>query len=294
MPQRRFPSHLLATLVLIGCSPLFLWRSSSYTNRFVMESVATRMAINASLPSDIKKNDSSTIEIEENRNHNWVNADCLQPLSNPVLGVHDESRIFNVGFPKMGSSSLENIFKRSGYYSRHHHCGRAGYCGACIRQEVMKKRDPLVMCGNFTVWTQMDYHPPSLPIYPQIQYLHELYSVAPNATYILPFRNVSKWVYSLTHWDSHGRAPNFRGRFNSAVIPELNWTRNMGKKDSDYEILFCNHVRNIRKFVVERPSLSLVEIDIEDKITGEYLESIFRRVNASFWGMANVNKKIHL
>ena len=283
---------LLAVFVLIGCSPVFIWRSRSYTS-FVMESVdAKKTTVNESSHLHGKTN-SSTHEKEPERNTIWGTADCRQPLRNPILGVHDESRIFNVGFPKMGSSSLQKIFKKSGYYSRHHHCGRAGFCGQCIRQAILAKRDPLVMCGNFTVWTQMDFHGSQLPIYPQIQYLQELYDMAPNSTFILPFRNVSKWVYSLSHWDAKGRAPNLRARFIWAEIPELNWTKTMGARDSHYEILFCNHVRSIRKFVSERPSLSLVEIDIEDPNTGEYLKSIFQRVNSAFWGNANVNKKIH-
>lgn len=297
MSQRRFLYRVIAVLVFIVNFPWFLWRSSYYPKlETVRVPVTTKTSVFSShlLPDDsIRNGSTTTIGDETNRNHNWVNADCLQPLRNPILGVHDESRILNVGFPKMGSSSLQNLFLKSGYYSRHHHCGKVGYCGDCIQQEIRNKLDPLEMCGNFTVQTQMDFHPPSRPIYPQIHYLQELYNVAPNATYILPFRNVSKWVYSLTNWNAYGRTSNYRGRFNNAVFPQLNWTKEMGKHDSDYEILVCNHVRNIRKFVSERPTLSLVEIDIEDPNTGEYLESIFRSVNGSFWQQTNVNKKIH-
>ena len=149
------------------------------------------------------------------------------------------------------------------------------------------------LCGNFTVYSQMDYHLSGKVIYPQIQRLDELYAAAPNATWVLQFRNISNWVNSINHWNSDGRVSRtYRNRFNSATLPQLNWTKEMGMNDSDYEMLFCRHVRHLRQFVSERPSLSLVEYSIEDPDTGAFLASVFDRVDASLWKMENVNKKI--
>jgi hypothetical protein len=222
----------------------------------------------------------------------WLNADCLQPLDRPILGTHDLSRILNMGMPKMGSSSLAKLFSKN-FFQRHFHCGRAGYCGSCMREAAREEKDLLVNCGNFTVWTQMDHDTGRDAVYPQIQYLAELYEAAPHATFLLPFRNISAWVNSMTNWDAHGRVQwTLRKRFEKSAFPEVDWTRDNGKNDSDYNIFFCNHVRRVRTWVADHPSLSLIEFSIDDPHTGDYLASLFP-VDAADWGKANENKDIH-
>ena len=177
---------------------------------------------------------------------------------------------------------------------------QTGFCGKCIGLSIKQGKNPLEQCGNFTVFTQMDMHYGKKPIYPQVQYLEQLYEAAPNATCLLPFRNISQWVHSLSHWPKNNGHPKVKGpagwtyhkRFQNLVLPELNWTRDMGGDPADFDILFCRHVRNVRRFVSQHPSWSLVEFQLEDPHAGDYLASILR-VNASFWGQSNNNKDIH-
>lgn len=97
----------------------------------------------------------------------------------------------------------------------------------------------------------------------------------------------------MTHWNAHGKVPlTMRKRFEMAAIPEVNWTSANGRKDSDYDRFFCNHVRRVRAWVADHPTLSLIEFSIEDPHAGHYMASLFP-VDAADWGNSNENKDIH-
>lgn len=227
-----------------------------------------------------------------------MNADCMKPLEHPVLGTHDLSRVINVGMPKAGSSSLHAFFRDGSNLTSNHFVCRPhqGHmpCGICFKGQVENKRDPFANCGNHTVWTQMDFHYWKRPgIYPQIEYLDEIYKYAPNATFILTFRNTTAWVNSMTHWAENDPVGSMRKRLDASTFPVINWTKDMGKdNDKDYEQFVCNHVRQIRQFVNDHPTLSLVEYSIEGTNVGELLASVFP-VDPTKYGKKNVNQRVH-
>ena len=86
----------------------------------------------------------------------------------PILGTPDyvRMRILNMGFPKVGSSSLQHMLQHSyNTKARHFHCGKVGYCGRCLRKSVARrnatedgaasrKTNLLEECGNFTAFTR--------------------------------------------------------------------------------------------------------------------------------------------
>jgi len=227
----------------------------------------------------------TTTAVETN-SADWTGESCFAPRKTPVLGTHDMSRILNLGFPKCGTSSIHQVFVKAGFKSRHYHCGKAGYCGACMKQRRQVNETLLAGCGNFTVFTQLDRlaHGHGC-IFPQIQYLQELYDESPHATWILPFRNVTDWIRSVTHWTANGRISPMIGRFKRLCrFPQLNITNI--KTDDDFFHLWCQHVKHVRSFVETHPTLSLVEFSIEDPDAGQVFADVFG-VNASFWGQAN-------
>jgi hypothetical protein len=121
-------------------------------------------------------------------------------------------------------------------------------------------------------------------IFPQIKYLERLYADAPHATWLMPLRNVSTWLESVNRWNSmrrRYRRCNFR--------PFLNFKGHGDeKKDRKMMALYCNHVQQIRQFVVEHPTLSLIEFRIEDPNAGAFLAQ-YLPVNATEWGHHNEN-----
>jgi hypothetical protein len=219
--------------------------------------------------------------------------DCFEPYPTPMMGTHDLSQIINVGMPKCGSNSLHQFFNQD-FNSRHFHCGRVGFCGECMEKYIEANQPPIQNCGKFKVLTQMDYTTFSYCVFPQITYLEEIYKEAPNATFILPFRNVTGWIKSISEWVIPGDfTPTLRLRLNkSCDFTSIGIEQNSLLEDENMKKLYCNHVKHVRQFVHDHPSLTLIEFSIEDPNAGNILASHFP-VDASNWGKNNANPKIN-
>lgn len=145
------------------------------------------------------------------------------------------------------------------------------------------------MCNiNNTVasYAQIDRGPENLP---QVNYLSEIVGGIPNATFILTFRNMTKWYMSLTNWQSVKNPEfNMRNRFQRANLTGL--PTGVGRNVSEFSHFYCQYVKRVREEVAKYPGRhELVEIDIENPKVGSQLEEVFR-VNRTCWGKKNVAK----
>lgn len=248
---------------------------------------------------------------------------CFEPNPHPISPYKQipVDRVINVGFPKIGSTSMQTFFSNmTGDGSRtasHWTCNpsanvKRGFCGTCIQKAIQKGRPPLATCGNFTVFAQMDYTSFDACIYPQIQYLEEIYKENPTGTLLLPFRSMPRWTHSLRSWHEPGtreRNHTMEGkpylhppkvntenslfnRMSSCNFSQYNFHADLvtPKTDKEFEKLFCKHVMHIRRFVRSHESLSLVEFNIENPDLGAYLNDIFPSVS-NIWGHVNANYK---
>ena len=238
----------------------------------------------------------------------WVDSNCFKPLTRPIVGEYKKwdnnsnnpPKIVNVGFPKIGSSTLKEFLSSSSYNVSHFWpCGGKGECGRCMQQAINKSLPPFAYCGNYAAYTQMDSNwgnkrsPGGKCIYPQISYLKEIYDEDPSAIFLLPFRNVTAWIRSLSNWNR----PTLRQRMTEyCEFPEYNFTLNMGKEDRELEDLFCRHVHHIRQFVSQRPNLTLVEYSIDGEGVGDYLASLLphMNLNGSKYGHKNKSYKLQM
>ncbi|KAL9186503.1 hypothetical protein ACHAXT_005741 [Thalassiosira profunda] len=244
----------------------------------------------------------------------WVNADCFCPLAHPILGKKAAGiperpgipKLINVGFPKCGSTTLDIFLCSSPVVksSSHWTCSLpeskkdkeespwgGEYCGRCIRHAISNGLPLFQTCGDFATYTQMDYisddpyrgtpgHAEGECIFPQISHLEEIYAEEPGAIFILPFRNVSSWIRSVTNFHGMGR------RFAKFCdFPEYNFT----SKTPNLESFYCNHVKHVRRFVAEHPSLTLVEYAIDREDAGDYLSGALPgfQLNGSNYGHQN-------
>ena len=260
--------------------------------------------------------------------HQWVDFNCFQPLSRPVLGDYKNwkvssstsikaPRIINVGFPKCGSTTLNNFLSTAQPYnlsnkkaliSHHDDCIVGGNtskvasfinggnssnfrmttCGNCIQDSINRGLPPLTTCGDYIAYTQLDFNVGMACIYPQISYLKEIYDEEPSAIFLLPFRNVTDWIRSVSNWNT------LRKRMiNNCEFPEYNLTKGWGT-DKDFTDLYCKHVKHIRQFVSKRPTLTLVEYSISRDDAGDYLASTLphMKLNGVEYGHANANAKM--
>ena len=186
----------------------------------------------------------------------------------------------------MGSSSLHSYFDCGGYKSVHWRCG-GRYCGDCIKESIQaglppfSSQDPKCNINNIGSYAQIDRGPENLI---QVNYLNEIMSGVPKATFILTFRNMTKWYMSMTNWVRLNHT-NLRKRFEVANITGL--PVGVGRNVSEFSHFYCEYVKRVRKEAAKYPGrLKLIEIDIEDPLVGWQLEEAFG-VNHTCWGKSN-------
>lgn len=114
--------------------------------------------------------------------------------------------------------------------------------------------------------------------FPQITNLEQLHEEAPNATFILNLRNLSRWATSVENWGGGGRS----------LAERLARCKSGPKSPRREDLIDWHqaHIERIRSFVKEHPSHALAEIDIEDPSTGEIMAQLFGS-NKKFWGHEN-------
>ena len=193
----------------------------------------------------------------------------------------------NLGYPKMGTTSLHKFFQCGGITSYHYLCGKGGKtkppCAECIKQSVSQGQLPFAQCqDDGEAWAQID----NGRYFPQIQLLDKFVEGYPEATFILLFRNMEKWYNSMENWPPNRTKMPLSQRLLNSNIPGLYKAK--GNKVSTFSEWHCNHVNRVRDIVSKSPSHSLVEIDIEDPAAGEYLETVFGIKKACF-GMKNTH-----
>jgi hypothetical protein len=232
-----------------------------------------------------------------NQNENTQSSrQCFKPNMNlnsiPARAL--PKPFINVGFPKAGSTSLNSFFLCGGIKSSHFLCQGPDklreYCGKCMQDAISQGLPPLKTCGAYEAFTQLDISLQKLKrgkkthvsakastqkrcYWPQVEALDEIHNEAPNATFILNFRNKRTWVKSLSNWykaDKRMMECNITG--SPAVPPELS---NTTTTRVWLEEFFCNQVERVRDFVAKHPSHALIEVDIEDPAAGEFLSQVF-------------------
>ena len=207
--------------------------------------------------------------------------------------------VIQLGFPKAGTTSINDVFKKSGYKTIHFvDClvyaklskARRGLCAECMRIAHMLGRPLLKSCDKslltenrrIEVWTQLDacsIGPKKECVFPQIDYLDDIHAEVPNATFLMNMRNVTKWISSVSRWN------DLRERLTENNLPDL---PSGSATDEELTRFYCNQVRRVRKFVVENPSHAYIELDVESADAGQFLASVFG-TQADHWGASNQN-----
>ncbi|KAL7539143.1 hypothetical protein ACHAXR_009046 [Thalassiosira sp. AJA248-18] len=216
--------------------------------------------------------------------------DCLKARSDSVpasLFQNLPKPFINLGFPKMGTTTIHNYFKCGRVRSTHWLCGRKLKCAECIKESVQSGLPPLSLCEHADVFAQLDVN----YYFPQIELLEEFVHAYPNATFFLTFRDMEKWYQSISaepKWSS--------GPFLDELIKKSDITgspSNEGRSNpEEFSDWYCKHVQRVRNIVAQNPSHTLVEIDIEDPWTPERMEDIFG-IKKSCWGHKNGNQNLH-
>jgi hypothetical protein len=114
----------------------------------------------------------------------------------------ESKKIFNLGPPKTGTSSLGDYLRCVGYDNvTHWHCGSAGKelrCGECFTDAIVSRKRLDETCGPKTAFAEMDLV--GKCVLPQVTHLEWLYFGYPGSKFVLIKRDVSGWLASAYDW----------------------------------------------------------------------------------------------
>jgi len=188
-------------------------------------------------------------------------------------------KMFIVGLPKAGTTSLQHYFQCGNFSTSHFTCGEK-ICGECIRNNMLlRKKDPLEGCGSATVYAQMDvtFYPDDICYYPQIHALRELHDAYPDSVFLLNLRNVEEWVHSVQSWKT-GKGP-------LALRLKRCFSLDGDSLAQDLRNFYLNHTQKIREFA-EQFDHKLVEVHIDSGEASRVLELEFG-IAATCWTQQN-------
>ena len=102
-----------------------------------------------------------------------------------------------LGMPKTGTESIAKFFTCNKWKSSHWTCPGHGHCGQCLLRWVAAVAGSSIAdgadllreaCGDFDVFSQIDYEPSGACLFPQVTYLPTLLRYLPNAYFVLNTR----------------------------------------------------------------------------------------------------------
>jgi len=182
------------------------------------------------------------------------------------------SRIFVIGFPKCGTSSihfsLEHIGIKSIHWA-HNPDSLIGLVGISIQKAKNEGLPLLTYLSEYAAFTQMETCINNdLCYWPQLLDVALLDEQYPGSRFIFNDRNISGWIRSVTNWNLP--IGNLRKRLIALDIPGL--PSGVGEKDSELEDWYLWHKRNMIDYFKGKDNFILfnIEEDSEQKL-GDFL-----------------------
>jgi protein O-GlcNAc transferase len=184
-----------------------------------------------------------------------------------------ENRIFVIGFPKCGTSSINNALISKGVPSIHWALDpdRLVLLVGLSIEKAKKEGKPLLSyLKNYRALTQMETCIDEHRCYwPQLLDVPTLDSQYPKSKFIFNDRDIYKWVNSVSKWriPSHG---SLRERLIKANIPGL--PKGKGSNDSELIDWYIWHKNNMIDYFKNKDNFIVFNIE-EDKSEklGEFL-----------------------
>jgi hypothetical protein len=186
------------------------------------------------------------------------------------------NKIFVIGFPKSGTSSIQASLTNAGISSINWGKDEISI-GKCIK-ESKEKNEPLLSTLNlYQGFTQMEICIDQTRCYwPQLVDVPLLDQQYPNSKFIFNDRNIDNWLKSLHNWNINTGPIRQSGeslieRIIKLDIPGL--PKNKGKTDDELKDWYLQHKNNMIDFFKNKDNFVIfnIESDSGDKLA-EFLE----------------------
>lgn len=200
-----------------------------------------------------------------------------EPTAAPVK----RHKIFVVGFPKSGTSTLQKALQATGYRSAHWQTEAGDFVGKLMYRGMAEHDDPWFYLGDYDAITQADVCLPEhgLNFWPNLDFsiIAKIEERHPDCLFILNYRDPAKTVSSIKRWNT------MQGRFTRAEIPGL-----PPGKGSDSELVdwIQQHMAAARRHFEGKDNF--IEVDIENKQSPRLLGQKLG-TEIAWWGVANKN-----
>lgn len=190
-------------------------------------------------------------------------------------------KIFVVGFPKSGTSTLQKALQATGYRSAHWQTQSGEFVGKLMYQGLEEHDDPWHFLSEYDAITQADICLPEngLNHWPNLDFdiIRKIEERHPDCLFILNYREPASTVSSIKRWNT------MQDRFTRSDIPGL--PRGKGR-DNELVDWIQQHMAAVRQFFDGKDNF--IEIDIADHqaplLLGQKLG-----VELAWWGIANRN-----
>jgi len=189
-------------------------------------------------------------------------------------------RLFLIGFPKSGTSTIHAALERSGYRSGHWRCTR-GFVGQIIYENHLSGRDPLHSLETFDAITQADVCLPLIGVnyWPNLDFniLGSILRRYPDCLFVLNWRDPALTASSIARWG------DLQQRLTISDIPGL--PRGFGADVSHLVRWIEGHRQAARVFF---KGANFLELDIAAPDAADRLGSALG-TPLVWWGRANEN-----
>ena len=209
--------------------------------------------------------------------------------SSPVDKIKVPFPIFVASLPKSGTTSIARYFYCGNIWTAHTFVNTEDYrqmrIGECFQQNVQNKKPPFEKCGRYHVYSDAGYVRDKRCYYPSVHGLQALYDSYPNATILLVKRSSDAWLKSIQKWKKGFLLKKWT---KCDKFPDKN------ASDNDVALFYQWHASNTRQFAASHPSITYIEILLEDDNNGTEIGKQLEEkigINASCWGHHNSHEK---
>jgi len=256
---------------------------------------ATRDLANEVVSARRQRDAQQTPEDRERRNkirkqnkRGTARADQMWPYEEMMLSLP----ILNVGYSKVGSTTLKAFFYCLGFASNHGQNGREMFDNLHNGNDLFQRgREGNIVKAHAYTEINLNHNE---GYFPQISLMDELHEINPDSTLVFNFRPIADWIHSMANWNAmHLRMAEFK--MPGLIQTQEQRNRNARRKrvenlkddlyanNTDDKIIdsirkpriiklqkvqmakwWCGHVLHMREYVKEYPSHDLIELDLYD------------------------------
>ena len=216
------------------------------------------------------------------------------PIEDQEVNIKVNYPVFVASLYKSGTTTIHAYFQCGGQKSVHYAAGRTR-TGPCLQRRIQKGLHPVFEgCGGdtFDIYTDnANLNSPRSCFDPSVHGLDQIYESYPNGTILLAVRDSNRWLDSVERY----KFPKWELLPHLQQCPDLWLTQkeeigNRTLTKDDILHFYDWHTEHVRKFAAQHPSMTYIEVKLEDTNTAQILEEKVG-IPASCWGHSNINKR---